>query len=43
MNYDDPLAIRHPLVDSGFEERDCSPHPFDIMSIYALYQKAQRS
>ena len=20
-------------------EPDCSPHPFDIMAIYALYQK----
>ena len=35
MNYD--WKTRYP-VGSGFSEPDCSPHPFDIMAIEALYQ-----
>ncbi len=31
LNYDK-------YVRGGIEEADCSPHPFDIMIIYALYQ-----
>ncbi len=51
MNYDDRWDrienrwlsyIRHPFSGSGFSEADCSPHPFDIMVIYALYQTAPR-
>ena len=37
MNYDNAQRIRHP-VGASFSEPDCSPHPFDIMAIYALYQ-----
>ena len=32
MNYDDKAFMPH------IDEPDCSPHPFDIMAIYALYQ-----
>ena len=32
MNYDDKAFMPH------VDEPDCSPHPFDIMAIYALYQ-----
>ncbi len=39
MNYDNEEDIRHP-VGHGFSEPDCSPHPFDVMAIYALYQSA---
>lgn len=28
---------------SSFSEPDCSPHPFDILAIYALYQHVQQS
>ena len=47
MNYDDHWDkvdmrwishIRHPESGAGFSESDCSPHPFDVMAIYALYQ-----
>ena len=31
LNYDK-------YVRGGIEEADCSPHPFDILAIYALYQ-----
>ena len=31
MNYD------HMIVDVT-DEPDCSPHPFDVLAIYALYQ-----
>ena len=48
MSYDinakdemNPL-IRHPDVQSDFAEPDCSPHPFDVMAIYALYQNAPK-
>ena len=33
MNYDDKVALL-----MGGTEPDCSPHPFDIMAIEALYQ-----
>ena len=26
------------VMNYRFGEPDCSPHPFDIMAIYALYQ-----
>lgn len=37
------LGIRHPdirdsIVNYYTTEPDCSPHPFDILAIYALYQ-----
>ena len=35
MNYDD--EITGPLGWKGYEP-DCSPHPFDVMAVYALYQ-----
>ena len=38
LNYDSWEDIRHPSVGAGFFEPDCSPHPFDVMAIYALYQ-----
>ena len=42
-------AISHPTISDsvlnydkyvrgGIEEADCSPYPFDVMAIYALYQ-----
>ncbi len=38
MNYDKPGPIRYPNLEDGFDEPDCSPHPFDVLAIYALYQ-----
>ena len=38
LNYDDKLLNYYPAVGANFEEPDCSPHPFDIAAIYALYQ-----
>ena len=38
MNYDD--EVRHPRAGADFAEPDCSPHPLDVMAIYALYQNA---
>ena len=38
MNYDGPEIV-HPQGVEGFTEPDCSPHPMDIMAVYALYQK----
>ena len=36
------IAGDHPTVAGSamnqLSEPDCSPHPFDIMAIYALYQ-----
>ncbi len=41
------LGLDHPEIPDfimnhngivGVNEPDCSPHPFDIMAIYALYQ-----
>ena len=43
MNYDDPDKIRHPSISDDFDEPDCSPHPFDLLAIYALYQSGARS
>ena len=37
MNYDGEESIRYP-VGANFREPDCSPHPFDVMAIEALYQ-----
>ena len=38
MNYDD----RAPgWVPSPLNEPDCSPHPFDVMAIYVIYQNVQ--
>ncbi len=37
MNYDNDTDIRYP-VGTGFSEPDCSPHPFDILVLSALYQ-----
>ena len=34
MNYDDEVA-------QVINEPDCSPHPFDIMALEALYQMAR--
>ena len=36
MNYDSKVS--RAIVPQGFGEPDCSPHPFDIMAIEALYQ-----
>ena len=41
VNYDTDESgpvIRHPEVDADFAEPDCSPHPFDVAAIFALYQ-----
>ena len=35
MNYDRRIA-------SISDEPDCSPHPFDILAIWALYQTVDR-
>ena len=43
MNYDrwfnGWFALNSPpwLLGQGFNEPDCSPHPMDIMAMYALY------
>ena len=34
-------VLKHPDTQTDFSEPDCSPHPFDILAIYALYQKAR--
>ena len=36
LNYDHEIADK--LEIPTFEEPDCSPHPFDVMAIHALYQ-----
>ena len=36
MNYDEKV------LDPGDNEPDCSPHPFDILAIWALYQTVDR-
>ncbi len=38
MNYDNRRGEIKYLLPGNFNEPDCSPHPFDIMAIYALYQ-----
>ena len=40
MNYNPNIqeGVRHPARETLYSEPDCSPHPFDIMVIYALYQ-----
>ena len=46
MNYDYIAVAKEPSVppvrrgdfDPRFRERDCGPHPLDLMAIYALYQ-----
>ena len=42
MNYDIPGDIRHPSVSDDFAEPDCSPHPFDVMAMFALYQSVPK-
>ncbi len=40
MNYDSRAKSAFPgweTLNPGHEEPDCSPHPFDVMAIYALY------
>jgi len=34
MNYD-----QHVYAVDDVNERDCSPHPLDIMAVWALYQQ----
>ncbi len=41
MNYDS--RVPRQLVPEDFSEPDCSPHPFDVMAINALYQTAPRA
>ena len=44
MNYNHRVHGYHPGVAStSFSEPDCSPHPFDVMAIYALYQRVPRA
>lgn len=39
LNYDGEAGERFPgLRGRSHREPDCSPHPFDVMAIYALYQ-----
>ena len=38
MNYDKNIPDNHLPDGTVQEEKDCAPHPFDIMAIYALYQ-----
>ena len=38
MNYDEQIPKNLLTDDTIRQERDCAPHPFDIMAIYALYQ-----
>ena len=35
-----PTPMPPPTCDNG--RADCSPHPFDVMAIYALYQSVVR-
>ncbi len=44
MNYDDkPGENRDPATDEHVRfEPDCSPHPFDLMALHALYQTVSR-
>ncbi len=37
LNYDKEMPHWAPM-DNREEEPDCSPHPFDVLAIYALYQ-----
>ena len=40
MNYDNRAKSAFPgwgILNPGHEEPDCSPHPFDVMAIFALY------
>ncbi len=40
MNYDSSAKAGFPgwgILNPGHEEPDCSPHPFDVMAIFALY------
>ena len=39
MNYDS--ETEGPARTPGKHEPDCSPHPFDLLAIYALYQKVR--
>ena len=43
LNYDNRAHEYHPGLTSGFMESDCSPHPFDVMAIYGLYQTVPAS
>lgn len=38
MNYDTIVSRYHGGVSQGHSEPECSPHPFDVLAIYALYQ-----
>ena len=38
LNYDKYVHDYFPEVSDIFTEPDCSPHPFDLLAIYALYQ-----
>ena len=38
LNYDRNSEGRPHWVPSDYREPDCSPHPFDVMAVYALYQ-----
>ena len=38
MNYDQAAWVVDRLSVSNLLEPDCSPHPFDVMAMYALYQ-----
>ena len=38
MNYDEEIPENRLPDGTIREEKDCAPHPFDIMAIYALYQ-----
>ncbi len=42
MNYDSIVSRYHPGVTSAFSEPDCSPHPFDVMAIYGVYNPESR-
>ena len=41
MNYDSRTPPRIRLAEAGtdFFEPDCSPHPFDILAMFSLYQR----
>ena len=38
IGHPDKFTFRDSIVNYIFNEPDCSPHPFDILAIYALYQ-----
>ena len=43
LNYDHEVDDYYPGASSRFSEPDCSPHPFDLMALNAVYQVVPRA